>query len=181
MALPQMAPMEAFEGKNESKAEELPPVSPWDKIIVAFAGPLFSFGLAIFFAVIVWIIGRPVSEADTTTVVGVVVPGSPAQEAGILPGDKILRIDGYPVTRFSGIGDSIMWRVVSSAGDTLSHRGGAGWGSAPVGDGLHERADAGLAAGELSDDRHWSEEDGVGGSRCNRTARRRWRGSGGTT
>jgi hypothetical protein len=28
VALPQMAPMEAFEGKNESPAEELPPVSP---------------------------------------------------------------------------------------------------------------------------------------------------------
>jgi regulator of sigma E protease len=38
----------------------------------------------------------------------------------LLPGDKILRIDGYPVTRFSGIGDSIMWRVVSSEGETLA-------------------------------------------------------------
>ena len=49
VALPQMAPMEAVEGKNrepgeqEEKQDSLPPVKPLDKIIVAFAGPLFSF------------------------------------------------------------------------------------------------------------------------------------------
>src|SRR5206468_7812460 len=49
VALPQMASMEAIEGKTENKAEQLPPVSALDKIIVAFAGPLFSFGLALTF------------------------------------------------------------------------------------------------------------------------------------
>ena len=37
VALPQMAPMEMLEGKNEGK-EPLPPIKPSDKIIVAFAG-----------------------------------------------------------------------------------------------------------------------------------------------
>src|SRR5437870_3727405 len=41
VALPQLAPMEAIEGKNETPRESLPPVSVLDKIIVAFAGPLF--------------------------------------------------------------------------------------------------------------------------------------------
>jgi regulator of sigma E protease len=122
VALPQMAPMEAIEGKSQESqdAPPLPPVSPLDKIIVAFAGPLFSFGLAFVFALMVWGIGRPVSEADTTTVVGYVDPSSPAAQAGLQPGDRILSIDGHPVNRFAGIGDSIMWRIVSSEGDTIS-------------------------------------------------------------
>src|SRR5688572_8738003 len=62
VALPQLAPMEVMEGKVETPREQLPPISALDKIIVAFAGPLFSFLLAIIFAVIVWKVGRPVSE-----------------------------------------------------------------------------------------------------------------------
>src|SRR5580704_7359837 len=54
VSLPQMATMEAIEGKTDDTAEQLPPVSALDKIIVAFAGPLFSFMLALSFAVIVW-------------------------------------------------------------------------------------------------------------------------------
>src|SRR5260221_14733492 len=42
VALPQMATMEAIEGKTDSKQEQLPPISALDKIIVAFPGPLFS-------------------------------------------------------------------------------------------------------------------------------------------
>src|ERR1043166_4916610 len=43
VALPQMAPMEVMEGKTDTPREQLPPISVLDKIIVAFAGPLFSF------------------------------------------------------------------------------------------------------------------------------------------
>src|SRR5579864_3713654 len=53
VSLPQMAPMEMIEGKGDTPVELLPPISPMDKIIVAFAGPLFSFGLAFAFAVVV--------------------------------------------------------------------------------------------------------------------------------
>src|SRR5437773_6875783 len=55
VSLPQMAPMELIEGKGEENKEPLPPVSALDKIIVAFAGPLFSFLLAIVFALVVYV------------------------------------------------------------------------------------------------------------------------------
>src|SRR5580704_6999542 len=54
VSLPQMAPMEMIEGKTDEKTEQLPNISALDKIIVAFAGPLFSFLLALAFAVVVW-------------------------------------------------------------------------------------------------------------------------------
>jgi regulator of sigma E protease len=119
VALPQMAPMEAIEGKTDTPREELPPASPWQKIIVAFAGPLFSFGLALVFACIVWVVGKPVSYPEATTTVGFVVPGDPADKAGIIAGDKILSIDGHPITHFMGMGDSVIWRIVTSTAETI--------------------------------------------------------------
>ena len=89
--LPQMAPMEAVEGKAGTTREDLPAVGPLDKIIVAFAGPLFSFLLALVFAVIVWAVGKPTAEAEATTTVGYVVPDEPAAKAGFQPGDMLIQ------------------------------------------------------------------------------------------
>src|SRR5258707_5515042 len=119
VSLPQMATMEAIEGKGESSGQPLPNISALDKIIVAFAGPLFSFLLALGFAVVVMVVGRPVSEAETTTVIGYVEKDSHAEQAGLRPGDKILEVDGKPVSKFGGMGDSVTWRVVSSEGETV--------------------------------------------------------------
>jgi regulator of sigma E protease len=120
VALPQMAPMEMLEGKSDTPRDQLPPVTPLSKIIVAFAGPLFSFLLAVVFATIVWLVGRPVSESESTTTVGWVVPDSPAAHAGFQVGDQILSVDGKPVNHFGGMGsDSISWRIVRSEGDTV--------------------------------------------------------------
>jgi regulator of sigma E protease len=105
--LPQMATMEAIEGKVDTSTP-LPNVSPLDKIIVAFAGPLFSFGLACCFAIIVWQVGKPGNDVDNTTVIGYVDPTGPAAKAGLQPGDTILAVDGHPVHNFDGFSqDSI--------------------------------------------------------------------------
>ena len=120
VALPQLAPMDIIEGKADLDRAKLPKISALDKIIVAIAGPVFSLLLALFFAGIVWAVGHPVSEGDSTTVVGYVMPGSPAEKAGVQPGDKILSVDGKPVRRFMGMNDSISWDVVRSEGEKIA-------------------------------------------------------------
>lgn len=120
VALPQLAPMEVMEGQTETPRDQLPPISALDKIIVAFAGPLFSFLLAFVFAVIVWHYGKPERETETSLVIGMVEKGSRAEDAGVKVGDKIIAVDDHAVSRFGGMGaDSVMWRIVRSEGDAI--------------------------------------------------------------
>ncbi len=117
VALPQMAPMEAIEG-GAGDSKQLPPITPLDKIIVAFAGPLFSMLLALLSAVVVWGVGKP-ADFLPSQVVGMVLEGSPAAEAGIQSGDKILAINGEPVNGFAGSLDSISESIILSKGKQI--------------------------------------------------------------
>lgn len=118
VSLPQMAPMESIEGRTES-GDPLPPVKPLDKIIVAFAGPLFSMLLALLAAVVVWGVGKP-KDFVPSQIVGTVEEGSPAAKAGILAGDRITHVNGLKVNGFAGTLDSIFESVILSKGERIS-------------------------------------------------------------
>jgi regulator of sigma E protease len=121
VALPQMATMEAIEGKSESSGQPLPPISALDKIIVAVAGPLFSFLLAVTFAFVVWVVGKPEQNVKDSTTIGWVEPSGPAAKAGLRPGDKILEVDGRPVRDFAPTSqDSVTWRIITSEGTNIA-------------------------------------------------------------
>lgn len=119
VALPQMAPMDAIEGKGDGNKEALPKITPMDKIIVAFAGPLFSLALAFCFALMVWGLGKPQSASSTEPVIGYVEPGSPAEKGGLQEGDRVLSIDGSEIKHFKSPIDSVIERVMFSKGETM--------------------------------------------------------------
>jgi regulator of sigma E protease len=158
VSIPQMANPEFVEGSADEKGHEptggdtLSEARPLDKIIVAAAGPLASILCGLAFACVVWIVGKPVHQSELTTVIGEVKMGSPAEMAGILPGDRIVSINGRPITRFSGMADmknSAVWNIARADNPELSiviNRGGTsitktvvsqvpmrdGWGRRPL-------------------------------------------------
>ena len=70
----------------------------WQRAAVVSAGPVFNFLFAwIVFFVIFLAYGNPVILPD----IGKVQPGSPAEKAGIAPGDHIIAIDGHKVYTWS--------------------------------------------------------------------------------
>ncbi|MEF9941328.1 MAG: RIP metalloprotease RseP [Lachnospiraceae bacterium] len=72
--------------------------SPWARIAVIVAGPIFNFILAFILAVILiaWIgYGKPI--------IGNVVDGSPAQEAGLQVGDKITKMNRRSIHLFKEV------------------------------------------------------------------------------
>ena len=84
----------------------------WKRAATVFAGPLFNFLLTIaVFTVLFMAYGRYVAEP----VVAAVTADSPAERAGIQPGDRFVSVDGQKVESFADV-----QRLVSGrAGDTI--------------------------------------------------------------
>ena len=111
--LPQLTDLGPIEGRSESDAASLPPVSYATKMIVFAAGAFFNVLFAFALASIIWFIGQPDSSESASTRIGYVsrtfeLPGgtvvpSPAMQAGLLVGDSIQAIDGQRVARWLDI------------------------------------------------------------------------------
>ncbi len=118
VSLPQLGDMQGIEGEADIP-KDLKPLKPLDKVIIAAAGPFASLLLAYFFAVLVWVVGKPVGELPTTTI-GYVPADSPAAQAGLLPGDSIRAIDGQPVEKWMGNMEGVRELVAMSEHEKIT-------------------------------------------------------------
>src|SRR5437899_7877347 len=76
---------------------------PWKKGVIAFAGPAANFALAVALYFVVF----AAPHQDLAAKVGYVKPQSPAAQAGLRCGDRIVRIDGEPVEGWSALQEKI--------------------------------------------------------------------------
>ncbi len=84
----------------------------WRMAIVA-AGPIANFILGILLFAAVYV---SVGKQTIPAIIGEIIPNTPAASAGLLPGDKVLEIDGIRVRDFN----DMRGLVVESPGKTLS-------------------------------------------------------------
>jgi regulator of sigma E protease len=116
VALPQLADMGRLEGGDEDEtAQDLPPISYADKMIVAVMGAVFNLMLAFCLSLVLWGVGRDIVKSTTVDAVpeqvvnstGEIVPG-PAFAAGLQAGDTILSIDGNPIGDWMQLQNAVM-------------------------------------------------------------------------
>jgi regulator of sigma E protease len=95
---PDAAALEAMSDAEKAEAFHLAPV--WKRALTVFAGPFANFLLTIaIFSVFFGIYGRAISDP----IVARAVPGSAAEDAGFLAGDKFLRVDGEEIRTFADV------------------------------------------------------------------------------
>ena len=89
---------EGFDGEESDSPSSFINASVWKRISTVAAGPLMNFILAFFLSI--FVIGT--IGYDTTAISGT-MEGFPAEEAGLKEGDKILSLNGHPVTIYRDI------------------------------------------------------------------------------
>src|SRR4029078_3738479 len=81
----------------------------WQRFLVASAGPVMNIFLAVGLIAGLYMYGTDVPEFTVgEAIVNVVEPGSPAQRAGIQPGDQIVSFDGKEKANWQDIQNAVI-------------------------------------------------------------------------
>jgi len=75
----------------------------WQKLAIIFAGPAMNLLLP----VLIFVGMQAVGLLRADSVIGLVEAGSPAEAAGLLPGDRVTALDGKPVRWWSDVADTL--------------------------------------------------------------------------
>ena len=102
-----------LEGENPHESQKPSGVpfgalSPGRRLAIFAAGPLGSWAFAVALLFGLFVAG---THQPDGTVVGAVEPGSPAAQAQLLPGDRIVAVEGTPVTTWTGLLDALEART----------------------------------------------------------------------
>ncbi|MCH7565182.1 MAG: RIP metalloprotease RseP [Gemmatimonadetes bacterium] len=110
---------------SSKPGEDVPQMSPEDRAVsfhhkplgqrtaIILGGPLANFVLAIIILACMFAtVGQRITPAD----ISIVQPDSPAEAAGMMPGDRIIGIDGQAIDRF----EALQMIVRASAGEPLN-------------------------------------------------------------
>lgn len=108
-------------GENPDEEEYVPPEEEhrsfshkpaWARFLIVLAGPGFNF---LFAFLVLWGLFAVNGVDRFKPEVGRVAEGTPAAEAGLEPGDRIVALDGRPIKYF----EEILDKVMEGAGQTM--------------------------------------------------------------
>ncbi len=103
-----------FRGAGATEDGDFQGKPPLARLAIVLAGPIVNFILA-YVILVVGILAFGVASSHPSTVVAEVQGGSPAQRAGILPGDRIATVDGVAYAD----GTALVKKLHASLGKTL--------------------------------------------------------------
>jgi regulator of sigma E protease len=115
-------PEDRLAGKRALTAEEIASTPPerryyshplWHKLLFIVAGVTMNLIVAFF---ILYGLGVAQGESWMEPVVGEVVAGSGAEEAGILPGDRVFRFAGQDIVTYA----DLQWEIPKHKGEAVS-------------------------------------------------------------
>ncbi len=94
-------PGEELDADDAGRAFNLRPV--WQRIAIALAGPAMNLILPVFLVAAILMSGVP----TITSRIGGVLPGSPADFAGLREGDRVLAVDGHALWRWQDLDEAL--------------------------------------------------------------------------